>query len=67
MSEEDKEEEIGPLEVKHTGKGKGTKEIANLMVFEEKEQGEKQDMSEEDKEEEVEPLEVKLRVRRKEL
>ncbi len=36
MSEEDKEEEVGPLEVKHTGKEKGTKEIANLMVFEEK-------------------------------
>jgi hypothetical protein len=36
MSEEDKEEKVEPLEVKHTGKKKGTKEIANLMVFEEK-------------------------------
>jgi hypothetical protein len=36
MSEEDKEEEVEPLEVGHTGKEKGTKEIMNLMVSEEK-------------------------------
>jgi len=40
MSEEDKEEEVEPLEVKHTGKEKGTKEIMN-MVFKEKKHGDK--------------------------
>ena len=33
-TKEDKEEEVEPLEVRHTGKEKGTKEIRDLMVSE---------------------------------